>query len=302
MIKLLKPSALLALTLSMCATNTFASPSPELTKKMKSFGVVHNHQIVDGGLTAWTIGTKTGKVAVFYTTPDEKVMIKGDLWHTSDRKNISDAINIKALNYASPDFKNRVLASVKKPQARTQPKATEQNYSAEIVGAYKGPIPKIITFLDESAGFKEGNGSPTDTLYVYFDPRCKWCHESFRKTRTYIQKGFSIKWLPTLALGRDNETAATALAKAATLLQNPKKDTLENLFSKKADLNIQVTDKSRQQIDLNLENLLALAASFKGEGARVTVPTGFYLNKKTGKVKMVEALSEDIFLDQVFGQ
>lgn len=304
MIKLLKSkqNALLALTMSICVSNAFASPSAELTNKMKSLGVVHNHQVVSGGLTAWSIGTKSGKVAVFYTTPDEKVMIKGDLWNTADRKNISDSINLKSLEYASPDFKKRVLSSIKKPQTKPQTmpqqQYTEKHYSAEIVGTFNGPTPKIISILDESAGYKEGKGSATDTLYIYYDPRCKWCHEAFYKTRPHIAKGFSIKWLPTLALGQSD----SGYAMAASILQNPTKDTLENVFKRNTKYQVQATDKSRQQIDLNLENLLALVASFDGDGARVSVPTGFYLNKKTGKVKKVEGLSEDIFLDQVFGK
>lgn len=298
MIKLLKPSVFVALTMSICVSNAFSAPSAELTNKMKSLGTIHNHKVIDGGLTAWSIGTKSGKVAVFYTTPDEKVMIKGDLWNTKDRKNLSDAINLKALDYASPDFKNRVLSSIKKPQSKPQHQTTEQHFTAEIVGKFKGPTPKIISILDDSAGYKEGKGSATDTLYIYYDPRCKWCHEAFYKTRPYIAKGFSIKWLPTLALGQSD----SGYALAASILQKPTKDTLENVFKRNVNYQVQPTDKSRQEIDLNLENLLALVASFDGDGARVSVPTGFYLNKKTGKVKKVEGLSEDIFLDQVFGK
>ena len=83
-------NALLALSVSLFASTIYAAPSAELQNRMKAMGTVQNHQVIDGGLTAWTISSKSGKVAVFYTTPDEKVLIKGDLWKTADRKNISD--------------------------------------------------------------------------------------------------------------------------------------------------------------------------------------------------------------------
>lgn len=303
MIKLLKCSALLALTMSTCVSYALAAPSENLTNKMKSLGVIHNHQVIEGGLTAWTIGSKSGKVAVFYTTPDEKVMIKGDLWRILDRKNLSDNINIGALNFAAPDFKNRVLTSIKKNKIESTAKPVivknnDLHSSAEIVGNYKGATPQIITILHESAGYKEGTGSPIDTLYIYYDPRCKWCHEVFYKTRPYVKKGFSIKWLPTLARGKSEN----GYAMAASILQKPNQNTLENSFKRDSKYQVQATEKSRKDIDLNLENLLALVAGFDGDGAQVSVPTGFYLNKKTGKVKKVEGLADDIYLDQVFGK
>lgn len=295
-------NAVLALSVSLFASTIYAAPSVELQNRMKAMGTVQTHQVIEGGLTAWTISSKSGKVAVFYTTPDEKVLIKGNLWKTSDRKNISDDINLKALNYASPDFQKRVLGSATKTttasgnQQASQP--TQQNFTAEIVGKFNGPVPEIIKLLDQSAGYKEGKGNATDTLYVFYDPRCKWCHEAYYKTRNYVQKGFTIKWLPTLALGQSE----SGYRMAASILQAPKADSLEKIFNRDSSYQVDPTDKSRKNIDTNLEHLLALVAGFDGKGARVSVPTGFYVNKRTGKIKKVDALSESINLEMVFGK
>ena len=137
-------NALLALSVSLFASTIYAAPSAELQNRMKAMGTVQNHQVIDGGLTAWTISSKSGKVAVFYTTPDEKVLIKGDLWKTADRKNISDNINLKALNYASPEFKQRVLGKATQTTTASGKHANQpvqQNFTAEIVGKFNGPVP-----------------------------------------------------------------------------------------------------------------------------------------------------------------
>lgn len=294
-------NAVLALSVSLLASTIYAAPSAELQNRMKAMGTVQNHQVIEGGLTAWTISSKSGKVAVFYTTPDEKVLIKGNLWKTADRKNISDDINLKALNYASPEFQKRVLgntaqATTASGKQTNQP--TQQNFTAEIVGKFNGAVPEIIKLLDQSAGYKEGKGNATDTLYVFYDPRCKWCHEAYYKTRSYVQKGFTIKWLPTLALGQSE----SGYRMAASILQAPKADSLEKIFSRDASYQVDPTDKSRKHIDTNLEHLLALVSGIEGKGARVSVPTGFYLNKRTGKIKKVEALSESVNLEMVFGK
>ncbi len=294
-------NALLALSVSLFASTIYAAPSSELQNRMKTMGSVKEYQVVSGGLTAWTIASKSGKVAVFYTTPDEKVMIKGNLWNTVDRKNISDNINLKALNYASPEFQKRVLGNTTQAisangKGANQP--AQQNFTAEIVGNFNGQTPEIIKLLDQSAGYKEGKGNATDTLYVFYDPRCKWCHEAYYKTRNYVKNGFTIKWLPTLALGQSE----SGYRMAASILQAPKADSLEKIFDRDASYQVDPTDKSRKNIDTNLEHLLALVAGFDGKGARVSVPTGFYLNKRTGKIKKVEALSESINLEMVFGK
>ncbi len=294
-------NALLALSVSLFASTIYAAPSAELQNRMKAMGTVQNHQVIDGGLTAWTISSKSGKVAVFYTTPDEKVLIKGDLWKTADRKNISDDINLKALNYASPEFKQRVLGKATQMTMASATQAnqpTQQNYTAEIVGKFNGPVPEIIKLLDQAAGYKEGKGNATDTLYLFYDPRCKWCHQAYYETRKYVNKGFTIKWLPTLALGQSE----SGYRMAASILQSPKADTLEKIFNRDASYQVDPTPKSRKNIDTNLEHLLALVAGFDGKGARVSVPTGFYVNKRTGKIKKVDAISESVNLEMVFGK
>ncbi|HFG7030945.1 TPA: hypothetical protein ACGIK9_003445 [Acinetobacter baumannii] len=286
-------------SLSLIASISFASPSEGLKNQMKKMGTVAQVQTIDGGLTAWTLVTGSGKSAVFYTTPDEKVLIKGNLWRTSDKKNISDDLNLTALNYASPEFKQRVLANTGRgTTSTTNTSSTSQDGIAEIVGKYNGKVPEVIKILDQSAGYKEGKATAIDTLYVYYDPRCRWCHEAFYKTRPYIQKGFSIKWIPTLALGQSEN----AYNFAAAVFQNPQQDTLSRTFDRDQSAAVNATEQSKKLIDKNLENLLGLVANFTGQGGRVSVPTGFYLNKKTGKLKMVNAVGEDVNLDMVFGK
>ena len=148
-------------------------------------------QVIDvspapGGMTAYT-AVKDGKPIVFYTTADRSVTVGGVLFDSASGKNLSDAFVERSqalVNKASP------LAVT--PQADVKP--------AGGLAPTAGGIAKHF-HSDEVAGVMEGKASPEGTTYVFFDPRCPYCHSLFSATRVVAKQGAAIKWIPVNTLG-----------------------------------------------------------------------------------------------------
>ncbi len=48
------------------------------------------------------------------------------------------------------------------------------------------PVHTIIQFfkaVKTLSGFKEGKANDNNTVYIIYDPRCKYCHETFNLSR-----------------------------------------------------------------------------------------------------------------------
>lgn len=74
-----------------------------------------------------------------------------------------------------------------------QPTASVGN----LASAYNHPVFKAVKTL---SGFKEGKANDNNTVYIIYDPRCKYCHETFNLSRSYVKSGATIKWIPALVL------------------------------------------------------------------------------------------------------
>lgn len=290
-------TTLIAGLLALTSFSALAEPSDALKKKMTSFGNVKAVNATESkGVYAWTL-EKGGKTLVLFNTPDEQHVFKGTIWRLSDKKVISNKFAVDSLKFASEDFKNRVLkANGLASPAPTAQQSVQYNSQGFLNQKWnKSTIPASIQMLDGLAGAKEGKGKAVDTLYIIYDPRCPWCHEAFEATRKYVKMGYSIKWIPTAALG----ASEAGYGLAASVLQNP--NMLEKAFEKDSKYIVKPTKKNIEDLDYNLTFLReALKAQTGSEKAQV--PAGFFLNKQTGKPEITFGLSEKVVLDTLFGE
>ncbi|SFF31638.1 hypothetical protein [Paracidovorax wautersii] len=149
-----------------------------------------------GGMTAYT-ALKDGKPFVVFTTADRQVTMVGVLFDSKTGENLSDS-------YVDRANAMRVSGAASVPVV---PRAAGTNatpgISAKEVFAGRAahqPIAEML-FSSTVAGVVEGNGTPVNTAYVFFDPQCGYCHELYRRTRQVVKSGKSIKWIPVNVLG-----------------------------------------------------------------------------------------------------
>lgn len=287
--------------ISIITTYTYSAPSQALTEKMQTMGKVKEVKAFNGGLTSWILEAKNGKHAVFFTTQDESVILHGTVWEASTKKNISDPLKIEAKKLNKP-----LNTSI------TQTKAN-------LADAYNHPVFRAIKTL---RGFKEGKGSENDTVYIIYDPRCQYCHETFNQTRSYVQAGATIKWIPALVLNQSENGKQLA----AGILRNPSEKNLNKMFNGSTDEinSVKVIPTVNEIAELE-KHLGALQSIFyyhedivsmpkderdqreasKKAGQSVTpltagVPVAIYVNKKTGEVEARRGTSETAALDYIF--
>lgn len=295
---LLIKSSLAALLSVTALTVNSAEPSSELRTKISKLGSIKEVQETQTkGMFAWLL-EKNGKTLVVYNTPDNKQFIKGTMYDINTKKVTTNQYALDSLKYASPDFRDRVLGNrTTPPPAPT----TKLNTSAEDIGYmnYKWEqkdIPDALKLIDSLAGAKEGRGLPQDTLYIFYDPNCVWCHSTYDSLRPYVAQGYTIKWLPTVARGKNKES----LALTAAPLQNPK--LLGASFEKsKAALATTPTAKNIKDVDTNLQFLFAYHKKVIPE-QKPSVPFGLFLNKTNGKVTHIQGLSEKPIINLMFGE
>ncbi|HFF5155644.1 TPA: hypothetical protein ACGDNG_002604, partial [Acinetobacter baumannii] len=259
--------------------------SENLFAQMSKLGQVSNVQPMAGELLAWTM-LINGQPQVVFTTKDEKVVITGNAFDTATMDSVSLPILQKAQQGGAPANSTGVAAP------------TGGNVAvdfAEIVGKWDKEVPPSISLLDKLKGAKEGNASAVDTLYIVFDPRCSNCHDAYRATRKYVEKGFSIKWIPTTLLGKHEEGAKLA----AAVLRDPKQ--LERAFSKDPNIVVNPTPEEKKALEENVQFLTEATVQSTGSQT-IAVPTAFYLNKKTGEPKMTTGLSDESILEMIFGK
>jgi hypothetical protein len=255
-------------------------------KVMERYGtVIEQRPIGVGGLTAWTL-EKNGRRVVLYTTPGAGAIISGVVWDGKTGRNLSD-------QFVMPPLGGATAASPQASQQMTQPEP------GALVGPYNGPIPESIKAVDSLAGIKEGKGGPADTLYVIFDPRCPYCRKAYAATRPYVARGFSIKWIPSTALG----DPAQGIPLAATILQAKpaqQADILRRVLGNKEEITSTPSKETQQALGRNLDFFFA---AFKNNHVETAgVPAAFFLDKRTGKPRMMTGVSETPVIESLFGR
>lgn len=275
-----------------------AEPSSDLATKIGTIGSIKEVQETPvKGMFAWLL-EKNGKTLVIYNTPDNKNFIKGDIYDLETKKLLTKQYALDSLKYASPQFKNKVLggaAAITTPAvASAQPSSNTPGYMNL---KWQGQqIPEALAMVDGLKGIKEGKGKPQDTLYIFYDPNCTWCHTTFNNTRKYIEQGYTIKWLPTFARGKNE----SSLALNAFALQNP--NNLSQMFARnKKAMSAIITEEQIKDIDRNLQFLFAYHKKVLPD-THPSVPFGIFLDKSTGKVTHIQGLSEKPILELLYGE
>lgn len=288
--------------------NFSIEPSLELKNKMASLGNVKEVKPTQfSNILAWYL-EKNGKTMVFYTSTDANHFMKGTFYDMKTKKVESDIYMIDSLQYASPEFKNKIL-NIKAPDLRIQEQEaanTQHLSSAEQEVLSKGmfnipwnkPTPEALKLVDTLAGAKENNGKPEDTLYIIYDPNCPWCHKAYEASRPFVKKGYTIKWIPTTALGVKGEST---ISLAIAPIRDAKN--LDSSFNNRTGpmSKLVATPEERKQLETNLSFLFAYSKNILGrEGA--SVPFGLFLERTSGKLTHLEGLHDPSRLEIVFGK
>lgn len=228
-----------------------------------------------GGLTAWTV-EKGGRKVVLYTTGDAEAIFTGIVWNAATGRNLSDQFS--SVNVAQ--------GGVRAPSAAPNPVR-----SSAFDGDFTAEIPESMKTVDSLAGFKEGDGDIANTLYIIIDPRCPYCRSAYDISREYVKRGFSIKWIPTVALG----DPANGLPLAATLLQSEDPDAIDRVLGHRQPVKTQPTKETEDALSLNLAFMFA---AFEQNGAQQAgVPVAFFIDRRTGHPRMMTGVSERVVLE-----
>ncbi len=243
---------------------------------MSQYGQIIQKKELKDGLIAWII-EKNGKRILLYTNANKSIVIHGVAWDIKSKQNLNLAF------YADLAFNNGY-----KKQANIN--QNTQNIQNTDWKDKKFPLPDIIKALDQNTyGVKEGNASSLDMAYIFFDPRCPYCHTAYQQARNYIAQGKTIKWIPTLILG--DSQLDSAQMQIASILQSalPKQaDMLNKLFNAKNMPDVKATPKTIQQIANNEQALRILSEKYLGN--QIVLPVAFYFDKRTASMKYIKGI------------
>lgn len=247
-----------------------------------------------GGLTQWTVMSKTGKPVKLYTTADGKALVSGVVWDLETGRNVSDA-PMAALTGIESDIASKL------PQV-VAPKVPVSNLVSgmhALPSAFDGKaptqIPDAIKLVDELAGYKEGKGGPQDTLYIIIDPRCPYCRKAYLSTREHVKNGATIKWIPTSALGNPEQ----GIPLSTTILRSNNPDTVARVLGGHEKIATPPTDFEVKQLANNLEFMFE--AFKQNNEPNPGVPVAFFIDRRSGKARMMMGLSEQVVIDDILG-
>lgn len=237
-----------------------------------------------GGLVVWTV-EKGGKRMTFYATPDGKALIAGTVWDATTGQNLTR----HRAPVPVPDAGSSAGSDL--PLASQEPAAP----SFAMSGKFAGTVPESIKTVSELAGIKEGKGGTADTVYIVIDPRCPYCRKAYLATREYVKRGYSIKWIPAIALGEPEQ----GIPIAASLLQSWDHGMLDRILGQHQSISARPTPETIKHLESNASFLFA---TFQQNGGAAGVPVAFFLDHRTGKPRMSTGISENVILKDIFGQ
>ena len=129
-----------------------------------------------------------------------------------------------------------------------------------------------LSAVEDRAGKPQGG----PTVYVFFDPRCPYCHQAFRA----LQGKVAARWIPVIVLGNPEDGRAQA---RAILSANDPVGALRTTFDGQG-----MRGGASPELDAKLqENMEAFAAIFQASpGTRPGVPT-FFIPRPDGRLTML---------------
>ncbi|MEA9392136.1 hypothetical protein SJI19_16555 [Acerihabitans sp. TG2] len=256
-------------------------------------------------IIAWLVSNGTNKKVIFSNVGTGYLWI-GDTWSSLNGQNITASITVDFMEKNGLPFSqndegetginlNAVMGSPNKNNT------TSASYILK--GSWTKAVPDIMKTLDSLASFKEGPGSIGDTVYIFIDPKCPWCHKAYKNTRNIVAKGFTIKWIPTNLRGGQRLSSAildSENSKVFSLIMSTPISELDNLESKMPNTTTPI-EALYKKIDDNgqfLMNIFREHPEIELQG----VPAALMLDHTTGRPRLVMGISEQEVLENVFGK
>lgn len=266
----------------------------EVMARLARYGTpVTKQKMPVGGLTLWTVVSKTGNTAKLYTTADGKALFSGTVWNLETGKNVTESLTL-------PPSASDASFAAQLPQvvAPTKTKSNLVSGKGAFPSAFDGPapkeIPEAIKLVNDLAGFKEGKGGAAETLYIIVDPRCPYCRRAFQQTREHVKNGATIKWIPAAALGQPE----TGLPLATTILRGDP-ELAARVLGGHEQLPTPPTDFELRQLSKNLDFMFE--AFKQNNEPNPGVPVAFFIDRRTGKARMTMGLSEKVVIEDILG-
>ena len=285
-------------------------PIEELNKRVSRYGrIIDEIPMETPWLFAWLV-ERNGYQTTVYATPDGTHIIAGVLLNGGEQSTPSIVDQLKAKHSQA---ETTPLADTRASSTRSdggtssstadtlaQDDDNAQNLTYAMQGQFLKAVPAVINWADELKGFKEGRGDKTDTVYIFFDPRCPYCREVYNMTRKHVASGrISIKWIPVSILN-DSQDPKRGARLAATILQNDDPAFLERVLGRKEDIQSSPAPETLKAIDDN-ERFMDILFRYGNRGA-IGVPAALYLDHREGRAKLKTGISEPIIFNDIFGQ
>lgn len=271
-------------------SNAYSEKSPDhynakfISQEVQKLGnIISFEEHPENNFIAWLVEGKNGKKMTFYTIGNK--IFLGTLWDLNTKEN---------LNVIFESSKQQNLNSQNLNQSNTGSSLTDAN--GLISRNFKGPVPEAITAIDSLGGIKIGNAKPADTLYIIIDPRCSYCHQAYNSLKPYMDKGVTIKWIPTVALGRIEE----GLPLANAILHASNRIELDRIMANPKMYKRDLSDSDQRVLKRNLEYLFQ---AFEQSGEQSAgVPVAFFIDKVSGRPRMMMGISEMAVIETILGK
>lgn len=271
-------------------SNAYSEKSPDhynakvISQEVQKLGnIISFEEHPENNFIAWLVEGKNGKKMTFYTIGNK--IFLGTLWDLNTKEN---------LNVIFESSKQQNLNSQNLNQSNTGSSLTDAN--GLISRDFKGPVPEAITAIDSLGGIKIGNAKPADTLYIIIDPRCSYCHQAYNSLKPYMDKGVTIKWIPTVALGRVEE----GLPLANAILHASNRIELDRIMANPKMYKRDLSDSDQRVLKRNLEYLFQ---AFEQSGEQSAgVPVAFFIDKVSGRPRMMMGISEMAVIEAILGK
>lgn len=245
--------------------------------------IVDMREMPENNLTAWLIRAPNGRQMTFYTTADGKNIFSGTVWDLATKQNINQVFDTTA-SVGMPGSAGQSIQEV-----------VQTDGGSSLLGKYTGEIPEAIKALDSLGGPKIGNGGPGETLYVIIDPRCPYCHQAYDSLKPYMDKGVTIKWIPTVALGQPEQ----GLPQANAVLHAKTRAELDKIMTDPKAYPRALEGKDGEDLQRNLSFMFQ---AFEQNGGQAGVPAAFFVDKNTGQPRMMMGLSEEAVIQAILGK
>ena len=281
---------------SALAAGVLPADDPVMTHLGRYGTPVTKQSLPVGGLTQWTVISKSGRTVQLYTTADGQAVMSGVIWNLATGQNVSDHV-------AAPTFQPNGQVANAGPTVVAPPGAPPSNLvsgrgalPAAFDGKAPADIPEAIKTVDSLAGYTEGKGGMGDTLYIIIDPRCPYCRRAFQNTREHVKNGATIKWIPTAALGDPGR----GVPLATTVLRSKDAAVMNRLLGQHEEIATSPTPKEAQELQRNLDFMFD--AFRQNNEPNPGVPVAFFIDRRTGKPRMMMGVSESVVIEDILGQ